>query len=62
MYINRLTDIKYKLAVTKGESGVGRDKLAAWDSLLHIKYMSNKDTLCSTENYIHYLLITCNEV
>ena len=58
--LTKQAQIQIKTMVTKGEGG--RDKLGVWDEQIHTNiYKTNKDLLQSTENYIHYLVITNNE-
>ena len=51
---SRITDIEIKLTVTRGERGLGRDKLIVWDWQLQTiiyKIDNNKILLYSTGNY-----------
>ena len=57
--LTKQAQIQIKTMVTKGEGG--RDKLGVWDEQIHTNIYKNKDLLQSTENYIHYLVITNNE-
>ena len=63
MYIqnrNRITDTENKRVV-----GRQREKLRVWIKrykLLCIKQIHNKDKLCSTGSYSHYLVINFNGV
>ena len=60
---NRPTDIENRLVVAKGEGAGGQMK---WElgisryELLYIGWINNKVLLCSTGNYIQYLMINHN--
>ena len=56
--IKWLTDIENELMVTKGEGNL--NKSGSWNWHIHatIYKVNNKDLLCSTGNYMQYLVIT----
>ena len=55
----QLTGIENKRIVTKrdGDGEIGQEFGINMYTLLYIKQKSNKDLLCSTRNYIQYLII-----
>ena len=58
---NRLTDIKNKLTVTKGEmwrGGINQELGMNIHTLLYIRQITNKDLLHSTGNSAQYSVIT----
>ena len=60
---NRITSIKNRLVVAKGEGFRGGMKrevgLSRW-KLLYIEWINTKASLYDTENYIQYPVISCN--